>query len=152
MPEPKLNIGQISLNMQRLKEELPQKLANQAKNFFTDSFNKQGWEDNGLETWQTPKRRIPGTQEYKYPKNKGLGRRTSATLVRSGRLRRAVNNSIREVSFDSTKLIVDVPYAEYQNYGTDKIPARKFMGNSKALIRKQKDLIIEAMKNVVKLK
>lgn len=125
-------------NMQQLKSELPTELANQAQNFFTGSWRSQAWDGND---WQVPKRRIEGTPEYKYPKKKGLGRRTRATLVQSGRLRRAVSNSIRNATFEKIQLIVAVPYASYHNDGTDKLPKRQFMGDNPTLRAKQVETI-----------
>lgn len=128
----------ILKNIKQLKQDLPTKLADQAQNFFTNSWRLQGWNDT---TWQIPKRRIKGTPEYMYPKKKGLGRRTRATLVQSGRLRRAVSNSIRQATFEKIKLIVAVPYANYHNAGTDHLPKRQFMGDTQLLRDKQIKLI-----------
>jgi phage gpG-like protein len=121
-------------NMQQLKNDLPTTLANQAQNYFVNSWRQQGWDGEG---WAIPKRRIQGTPEYKYPKKKDLGRRTRATLVKTGRLRRAVSNSIRQATFDKIRLVVETPYAAYNNDGTDKIPKRQFMGDSPLLRQKQ---------------
>lgn len=121
-------------NMGQLKQDLPVVLANQAQNFFTNSWRLQAWDGS---TWQVPKRRIKDTPEYKYPKKKGLGRRTRATLVQTGRLRRAVSNSIRRATFEKIQLIVAVPYAGYHNEGGDHMPKRQFMGDSPMLRVKQ---------------
>jgi phage gpG-like protein len=120
--------------MQQLKTQLPVILANQAQNYFTDSWRQQGWDGAA---WEIPKRRIKDTPEWKYPKKKDLGRRTRATLVKTGRLRRAVSNSIRQATFDRVRLVVAVPYAAAHNEGTDKIPKREFMGDSPLLRQKQ---------------
>lgn len=134
-------------NLELLRKDLPVKLANQAQNFFTGSWRLQGFEN---QAWQIPKRRIDDTPEYKYPKKKGLGRRTRATLVQSGRLRRAVSNSIRQATFDKVKLIVAVPYANYHNEGTDKLPKRQFMGDSPTLRTKQVNTIKRAIDEIWK--
>ena len=124
----------ILKNIDQLKGELPVVLANQAQNYFTNSWRQQGWDG---EDWKEPNRRIPGTPEYKYPKKKGLGRRTRATLVQTGRLRRAVSNSIRKATFEKVQLVVAVPYAKYHNEGEGHMPKRQFMGDSPLLRRKQ---------------
>ena len=54
-----------------------------------------------------------------------------------GRLRRAVANSVRQATFEKTKLIVAVPYAKYLNEGTDTIPQYQFMGDNPILRAKQ---------------
>jgi len=78
------------------------------------------------------------TKAYKYAKPSA---RTRHILVKSGALRRAVNNSIRSATFNRVELIVGVPYAEYHNEGTKSIPKRQFMGDSVILRRKQIQLI-----------
>ena len=134
----KFGTGKIIQNFSLLKRELPILLANQAQRYFVATFKEQGFDGTN---WKEVKRREPETTEYKYPKTKGLSRRTSPILVRTGKLRRAVNDSIRSATFESIKFITAVPYASYQNSGTDNIPKRKFMGDSKILRRKQTELI-----------
>lgn len=138
MSDNKFHFGRVLDNIARLKRELPIALANQAQLHFTESFTQQGYEGH---QWQEVKRRIPGTTAYKYPMNKGLSRRTSAILVRSGALRRAANMSIRTVSWEITRLVIEVPYARAQNEGTTTagrnhnvvIPARPFMKDTQKL-------------------
>ena len=129
----KFLFGQLLKNLQTMKGEIPVILANQAQTFFTRTFTNQGWDG---QPWQQVKRRIEGTPEYKYPKTKGLSRRTSPILVRTGTLRRAVSNSIRSATFQSIRLVVDLPYAYNQNEGVT-IPKRHFMGNSPLLEQQQ---------------
>lgn len=130
------NFHKVLLHLDQVKKELPPILANQAQRFFANT-----WQTNGLngswegKEWETPKRRIEGTPEYKYPK-RGL-QRTRATLVKSGALRRAVAQSVRLVSFEKIELVVGIPYAAYHNEGTDKIPQRQFMGHGPTLEKKQ---------------
>ena len=132
MPDNKFHFGRLRMDLLKMKHELPIILANQAQNYFVSSFTKQGWDG---QSWQQVNRRIPGTSEYKYPKLKGLSRRTSPILVRTGRLRRAVSNSIRSQTFQSVRMVVDLPYAAAQNYGDPDInlPQRQYMGNSPIL-------------------
>lgn len=131
----------------QMKKELPVLLANQAQREFTNSFKKQGFDGD---QWQEVKRRQPGTPEYKYPLKKQLSRRTSPILVRTGKLRRAVSESIRNATFESIKLVVDLPYAQYQNDGTGKIPKRQYMGDNPSLREKQRELILKGIDKVFK--
>lgn len=137
----KFHFDRVLDNISKMKKELPVVLANQAQNFFLSSFRKQGWEDNAVEPWKVPNRRIPGTKEYKYPKKKGLGRRTQATLIKTGRLRREVNTSIRSKTFEKVHLVVDTPYAARHNEGQDGMPKRQYMGQSRVLATKQIETI-----------
>lgn len=100
----RFDFDRVKKNIERMKKTLPVLLANQAQNFFTDSWKKQGWDDNGVKRW--PKRKSNG--------KKSIGR---ATLVKSGKLRRAVGQSIRLKSFDKIKLVVALPYAAVHNDG-----------------------------------
>lgn len=133
MADNKFHTAQILNNLNKVKKTLPVVLANQAQNFFVDSFKNQGWTDVSKQNWKEVNRRIPGTKEYKYPKTKGLSRRTKPILTASGKLRRAVGSSIRSATFERIALIVPLNYASYHNEGTDDIAKRQFMGDSKAL-------------------
>lgn len=137
MPNASFHFDRLKRNLLQMKHELPPILANQAQNFFVGTFTKQAWDGIG---WKEVKRRQPGTDEYKYPKTKGLSRRTSPILVRTGRLRRAVSNSIKSATFQSVRLVVDLPQANAINEGDSTIgmPRRRFMGNSPVLVAQQK--------------
>ena len=135
----KFELDKLLNSVSRVKREMPIVLANQAQNYFVSSFRKQGWSDTGA--WKEVNRRIEGTPEYKYPAFKGLSRRTKPILVMSGRLRRAVSGSIRDATFERIRLVVALPYAAAQNYGNNKLVARKFMGDSRELREKQLKLI-----------
>ena len=136
----KFGFDVVKEKITRMKEELPKLLANQAQTFFVKSWSNQGWEGD---KWQEVKRRIEGTPEYKYPKKKGLGRRTKAILVNTGRLRRAVGSSIRSQQFDRIRLVVDLPYAEVHNDGGVHAPKRTFMKHSTTLGAMQQEKIKE---------
>lgn len=143
----KFNFDRVKVNMQRLKTELPVILANDAQKFFVDSWRQQGWEGKD---WPEVKRRIPGTREYKFPKTKGLGRRTRAILVKSGALRRAVGHSIRSKTFNNIRLVVDLPYAARHNEGLEGMPRRTFMRDSPVLKALQRKKINQAIDKTFK--
>ena len=111
-------------------------LANVAKNEFVNNFKVQGFGGNN---WKNVKRREAGTPEYKYPKTKGISRRTKPILVLSGQLRRDVFNSVAKGHKNSNlsyTLVVENPYAGYLNEGTDKIDKRQFVGTTPELQNK----------------
>jgi hypothetical protein len=138
----KFNFHQVIENIDQVKRELPALLANDAQKFFLVSFRNQGY--NG-EAWAEVKRRMgPGTEgggedgtpEWKYPKNKGLTRRTKPIGQGTGILRREVASLAANaiVHYDRfnfrLKLVLDdnmVPYGKYFNEGTEHMPARPFM-------------------------
>jgi phage gpG-like protein len=148
MSQFKLDI--ILQKFNRLKQELPRVLANDALRYFNQSFVKQGWDG---ESWKLPQRKIPGTYAYKYPKKNAARRRTRNTLVESGNLRRKVATSLVRQSFASTKFVVALPYASIHNYGEamrygGNMPKRKFMGDSPTLRNLQKRKIKIAIKSI----
>jgi phage gpG-like protein len=124
----KFKFDRVIKNMEAVKREAPQILANQAQTFFADTFNKQGFTDGSLQKWKERKNDT---------KKRDSGR---AILVKSGNLRKAVANSIRSATFDNIRLVVDgkFSYGKYHNEGTDKLPKREFMGDSKTLRKMQK--------------
>lgn len=129
---------------------LPSVLANVGTNFFIENFDKEGFQDGAaIDRWSWPERKIPGTKSYKYPKKKDLGRRTRKILVKRGKLKRAVNKSVKEKSHKRIVWRVDrneVPYAARHNYGLDGMPQRKYMGESRELNRRFRRKIVEAYK------
>jgi phage gpG-like protein len=136
----KFNFDRVVKNMDRVKRTLPPVLANQAKNEFVDSFAQQGFEGR---PWKPVQR----------TGKKGSQRNNSAILVQSGRLRRAVANSVKQISWEHINLSIDpgeVPYAAVHNEGLRAgrgagfmMPKRKFMGDSEQLRVKQRSKIAE---------
>jgi phage gpG-like protein len=104
MADNKFGLGRVINNVEKLKRTITVLLANQAQNFFVDSWRKKGWDDGTIKRW--PER----NKETK----KSQGR---ALLVKSGKLRRAVGNSIRLKTFEKIQLIVPLPYAAVHNEG-----------------------------------
>jgi len=96
-------------------------LANTAKNDFINNFKQQSF--NGTK-WKARKN------------NKDSGRNL---LVKSGRLRRDVSNSVstgHKNSNLSYTLVVNNNYAGYNNEGTGRMPKRQFVGMTPELNRK----------------
>ena len=143
----KFNLDEVAAKMETVKVELPILLANQAQRHFVASWQEQGYE--GAQ-WKEVKRRIAGTKEYKYPKYKGLSRRTLPILVRSGALRRDVNNRtggfIRSKTWSLVRLVSDTKDAKtglmYSSFVNEK---RTFMADSPGLRMKQEKLITETL-------
>lgn len=141
----RFNISKVKRNFERMQREIPIVIAQVSKNHFVENFKKEAW--NG-DKWITPNRKIEGTKEYKYPKTKGLSRRTSPILVRSGALRRDVSNSIQNATWKSIRLVSNMPYSARHNYGLSGMPQRQFMGDSVQLRKKQKEVIKTKMNNI----
>jgi hypothetical protein len=123
--------------MQEVKRVLPNDLANDAVRFFLASWDKQGFDDGGVKSWKPRKKETPKTQG-------------KPILVGTGNLRRAVANSKKEATWERIRLQVDMPkgeqYPVYINEGTDKMPKRQFMGDSKTLrdiLQKKINLVVD---------
>ena len=143
----KFGFGRILDSFAKAKNEIPILIANKTQNYFAQSWQTQSWDG---QKWPEVKRRQEGTNEYKYPKNKGLGRRTRAILVQSGALRRAVQNSIRQATFNKVHLVIPLDYAGIHNFGGEGLafgkhrfmmPKRQYMGQTDALTVIQKEVI-----------
>jgi phage gpG-like protein len=117
----KFEFDKVVAQLQQLKPKLPQELANIARNSFVMNFRTESFFGN---KWQP--RKI-----NKYNK-KG---KTKPILVKSGKLRREVGDSIKEVNWNEIKLRVDLPYAKYHNEGTSGRAAHKRAKTIKAKVR-----------------
>lgn len=146
--EDPFKIQKLLNDIRTFKRKVPTLLANQAQTYFVKSFDTSGLD--GEPKWKEVKRRMQGTNEYKYPKLKGLTRRTKPILTMTGTLRRRVNNSIKVATWPKIELLVDLPYAKAQNEGNSKIDARPFMKQTNKLAKMQSELIEKNMNKIFK--
>ena len=147
----KFNFESVKQKLATSRRELLKRLSEQAQNYFVSSFKKQAW--NG-QPWKEVQRREEGTKAFKYPKTKGLQRRTQPILIgagwqkRGGTLHRAVSTMARtaELTAGGFRMIVDLPYAEIHNEGGQgkafgkysfTMPKRQFVGQTEELTQKQ---------------
>lgn len=80
--------------LDRVRIRLPQAMADAARNFFVDSFTKQGWDTgHGIKKWK--------------PRKKSDGRRRRAILVKTGRLRKSIR--IRHATFRRITIAAEHP-------------------------------------------
>ena len=118
----KFNLAEISQKLASTKQELLIQLSVQAQNYFAKSFKNQGFDGN---QWEEVKRRKPEENAYKYPKGKGLQRRTQPILTgagykqRGGALRKAVATMSTTAIFRGNQVVMNVnlPYAKIHNEG-----------------------------------
>lgn len=155
MAQNSFELDKVIARMEQVKRDLPKALANDAQRFFNERFVKQDWD--GV-PWQTPKRKIPGTKEWKYPIKGAEARRSRAILTgrgisRTGHLRRNVADSLETISFNEIRFNVKSPYAAIHNYGLKMarggtMPKRQFMGDSKILRQKLQKKIETAVNKI----
>lgn len=119
----KFSLKQVLRNVETLKRTLPVKLGNVTQRFFVDSFKKQGWDGP---TGNTPGGLASSGIFQPWKERKKKEARARNILVKSGRLRRAVADSVRRNTWPTVMLMVDIPYAEIHNDGgTIRMPARE---------------------------
>jgi hypothetical protein len=140
----KFHLGEIKKKFEQVKQRLPQKIADDSKSFFNDSFKQGGFTNSTFQKWPEVQRRTPGTNAYKYPKTKKLSRRTKPILVLTGRLRDSIR--ITQVSFSRSVIRTDVSYAEAMN------KKRRFIGISKTLNKRTHSLIKKEILKALKAK
>jgi phage gpG-like protein len=119
----KNTIPDLNKATKRLKKTLPRKIANIAKNHYLEGFRREGRQtDASASGWPARKK-----------KDKQNTRR--AILVKTASLKNDVD--VRRTTFEEIVLgTKDVAYGEYHNEGTEKMPMREFLGDSKKLDRK----------------
>lgn len=114
----------------RLKRELPAKIANTAVNHFKEGFRRGGgMTDKSRSGWKPRKN------------NTDPGR---AILVKSGDLKR----DVRKRKTDFRRIVVgtqNIKYADYHNNSTPRLPRREFIGESEKLNTKIERLIINSI-------
>ena len=139
------NFGLIRKKLEQTKRLLPIAVAKLTENHFADAFKTGNLDEY---KWAEVNRRIAGTKEYKYPKKRGLSRRTSPILVRTGNLRRKTARSTRIATWGLIKLVNSAPYSGYMNEGTATVEARPFMKQTDRLTTKQKKEIKNQMDKI----
>lgn len=127
----------IVAKLNKAKVDLPKLVASDIRNYFVNSFKRQGFDG---QKWQEVKRR---------EKNNPTAKDKKPILIQTGRLRRSVNESIRKTTWEEIVLGIDTPYAIYQNEGTDTIPKRQFMGDSKELQKTIHNRIEKTIKKII---
>lgn len=93
--------------IESVKKDLPSVLAKEGTKFWLSNFDKQGFQDESLQKWKPRK------------KEKSKKDSTRSILVKSGKLRRAVNKSVVEKTFNRIvwRIGSEVPYAAVHNDG-----------------------------------
>ena len=113
--------------------DLPKVISVLAKSHFDGNFTRQGFDS---EKWKEVQRRL----------GKGKGRDSTRAIL-SGKTKRLAK-SIYIKSANSRRIIIasSSKYGAIHNYGTKKIPQRKFLGYSQVLNKKILNLLSKVMK------
>lgn len=130
-------------NFEALKKRLPNDVAILALKHYDLNFKKQGFDG---QKWQEVQRRIEGTKANKYAKKP---QRTKAILSGKTQLL-AKSNYIKQSSWDRIVIANSTSYGIYHNYGTSKLPQRKFLGYSIVLNKKIVNFVGSQLNKVFK--
>lgn len=103
------------------------------ENFDSASFDGTNWPEV---------KRNQGGKLGKYSKYAG-----NPPLVETGELRQALVDSVKGHTWGDMSLEVNNDYSSYHQFGTDKIPARPFMGWTPKLEDKIKSIVEKAVKD-----
>lgn len=140
-------ISMKSKHKDEVERVLPIRIGNAAVNIFVQNFDKQGFDAGNIFTpWPEVQRRLQGLSQnvkshrYKNSSSNNISSQLSNILVRSGRGRKSVQNSLRSPLVSGGLILipfeVDAGYMGYHNEGGEKTgrpPQRKFMGDSDKL-------------------
>jgi phage gpG-like protein len=133
------NLKKNNLAIKNKIKTIPNDIAILAKSHFDGNFTRQGFD--GIK-WKEVQRRISGTKTYKSVKNRD---RTRAIL--SGKTKTLAKSIyIKSASLKRIVIASSSKYGAIHNSGTNKIPQRKFLGNSQVLNKKILNLLNKIMK------
>jgi phage gpG-like protein len=103
----------------------------ETENFVDDNFEREGYTDTGFTAWQP----------RKDPKN------DRKLLNKSGDLKRAATTARRNHRF--VEFILNQPYAQPHNEGSDRMPKRQYIGRSIVLEKKVYDKIMNRIGHIL---
>jgi phage gpG-like protein len=100
-------------------------------NFVDDNFEREGYTDTGFSAWQSRK-------DLKNDRK---------ILNKSGDLKRAATTARR--NHQSVEFILNLPYAQPHNEGSDRMPKRQYIGRSVVLEKKVYDKIMNRIGHIL---
>ena len=115
----KLDFNDLVKANEHLKRNVPKIIGERARRFFELSFEREGFNDKGLQKWRRRKKET----------KRSIGKKV---LSGTGFLK----NSIRRTKTTPKQIRISslgVAYANIHNNGRGTMPQRKFLGNSRTL-------------------
>lgn len=113
---------------QAFAQEIPKEVAEQTRDYFINAFDSKSWDGNQWEPDKEP---------------------TDDQGVKTGALRDALMDSIKVSEDGKVEISIDLDYAAYFNDGTDRIPARQFVGDTEELSKIQQNIIHENITRIL---
>jgi phage gpG-like protein len=136
----KFRFDEMLTALNKAKVDMPKQIAEAGRAYFAQNFRKEQT-PNG-EKWQPRKQESNATKSKRGTGRSGRDNKVfKPILVNTGALRSSMWHSI--ISYDFKKVVwgVDISYAGYLNYGTDKMVARPFIADGKEIRGKIKGII-----------
>jgi len=127
------NLKKNNLAIKDRLKTIPNDIAILAKSHFDGNFTRQGFD--GVK-WQEVQRRM----------GKGKGRDATRAILSGKTKTLAKSIYIKSASLKRIVIASSSKYGAIHNYGTNKIPQRKFLGNSQVLNKKILNLLNKIMK------
>lgn len=124
------------------KTRLPRVLGVLSLRHFLEGFRKGGFTDDKFVRWQKRFKRLPRGRFSRTLKE-------PANLIKTGALRRSIR--IKNATFSQIKIFTSIKYASKHNIGIPPIPQRKFVGDSKVLVKDLKKRIFKETDKVFKV-
>ena len=137
----KFNFEKKIKDFQKFERTVPKRVGNVAKNHFLESFDNEGFSDGSIKSdpWDERKSK---TKRDQVAKRRQL-------LIQSGALKRSIkvasNPTFKKIAVGS----YGIKYAERHNKGLKGMPKRQFVGKSKILDRKIRNLISKEIKKIL---
>ncbi len=129
----KFNFSTILNRWNRSKTKIANSVSNKAFKYFKSNYYREGWEPVGFQKWVSKKRK-----------------NGKKILVNKGVLRGSI--FIASKRFNQITIATNVPYGEYHQTGTTKMPQRPFLYNSEKLEQEILKEIDNTIKNMLNLK
>ena len=138
----KFRFDEMLTALKKAKVDMPKQIAEAGQTYFALNYAKQQSPDGVA--WQPRKKESNSTRNTRITKSGSLDKRYKGFKpigVASGALKASTWHSI--ISYDFKKVVwgVDISYAGYFNYGTDKMVARPFIADGKEIRGKIKGII-----------
>lgn len=144
--ELEVNLKQLTKNLEDFANDIaPQVVGKTAKDFYKESFQKQGFTGDSLTSWKEVKRREAPSRPDRAASSRNI--LTGAT----GNLGRSIDYACEKGKVTITAEVFSATgfnYAPVHNWGTPKMPQRQFVGESETLNRIILDKIKERIKEI----
>ncbi|MCL2246187.1 MAG: phage virion morphogenesis protein [Lentimicrobiaceae bacterium] len=142
--------------------DLPREIGVEAVNFFTESFDNQGFTDNAFEPWKEVKRRENERNYRTITRGRNAGERRAINRDSKDKILDRTGNLKKSLEYDAepgqVTVISDTEYSSAHNEGTTTagrnhnvtIPKRQFMGESETFDDKVVEIMEEGADRILK--